>query len=604
MRLPGALRAIAIALAATARAAAAQDAGPTPSGEPKHIALIIGNTDYSPENKAKAPPGRLPRLPNACGDSQTIAAALVQVGWSEGEITQKCNLTTTEMLAQIRTFVQDVQDNPYSIAIFYFAGHGVQIDTKSFIFGVDAKPNFALARSQIASNNNAQLFFGSALEIYSDFVNAVGAINDGGFTVILDACRSDPVIKALGGGARNVTAPLARSKLLPGVLLALSTQDGDTAADSSSYASTIRRLIKRQTPIASILNRVATQVFNDTKLTGHPQIPTTSGGLVIPCFAGCSLDTDTPAPPVRTGDLLPLPAPRLIQASYSPPLMPQSKPQPQPQPQRVDFPVQSKRIQNETLYADPGYQKNQLVRGMRADVFWCEGGGNADAREAMARRYGDVLTNLARGSGGAIVSVRLRSLTTSANGLPIYRFLHNAIVADPLDSREAGVVSAVDHAGVAPLERLISQSTPNYVSVFICAANPRASRATVNWQASGDAEEALAANLIGRLNETLGQFHSDRKVDNNIPPPPADTEVRYFFADDRDVAFKLADSLQQALHHAVAAKLFADLPNAQKPGKLEVWIGTNELSRAAATAVDPGSPAIPSRNSVLLRQGT
>ena len=208
--------------------------------EPKHIALIIGNTEYSPVVPTVASAGRLPRLPHACDDAQTVAAALVKTGWDEADINQKCDLSMGDMLAQVRAFVQQVQDNPYSIAVFYFAGHGVQIDKKTYIFGVDAKPNFATVQKIIDRNSDAQLFYGSALDVYTDFINAAGSITDGGLTVILDACRSDPVIQALGGGPRKVTAPLARSRLLPGILLAVSTQDGDTAADNSAYAAAIK----------------------------------------------------------------------------------------------------------------------------------------------------------------------------------------------------------------------------------------------------------------------------------------------------------------------------------------------------------------------------
>lgn len=578
--------------------ATAQEDSSDLTREPKHIALIIGNTDYSPAVSNSALVGRLPRLPNACGDSQTVAAGLVQIGWDEADITQKCDQTTAQMLAEIRAFVQEVQDNPYSIAVFYFAGHGVQIDKKSFIFGIEAKPNFVGARRLIAQNSDAQLFYGSALEIYSDFVNAVGAITDGGFTVIIDACRSDPLIQALGGGPRNVTAPLAKSRLLPGVLLAVSTQDGDTAADNSAYAMALKALIRRQADIATILTRVANKVYNDTKLTAHPQIPTMSGGLVVPCFAGCVLgQTDIPPQPPARSSRIDIPAAfpierlRLLPASFQPL-------QDIPQVPAVVPRTNAKKIQNEALYTDPALSGPTQVRGSRIDVFWCEGGANASVREGMARHYGELLAALARDSKGAFVSVRLRSLSPNANGLPIYRFLRNSIVVDPTDPIESQVAQTKLRTGSIQFERLISHTTPNYVSLFICEADPRTAPAQVYWQAPGEPERALAIQLLQSFREDVGQFHSLRRVEI-VPVPPTSTEVRYYYPDDRDVAYRLADSLQAALRHEVKVKLFESISGRVLPGKLEVWIGTDELSRPASAAVEPGSIGMPSRNSVL-----
>lgn len=566
--------------------------------EPKHMALIIGNTAYSPTVPTAASAGRLPRLPHACGDAQTVAAALVKTGWDEADINQKCDMSMGDMLAQVRAFVQQVQDNPYSIAVFYFAGHGVQIDKKSYIFGVDAKPNFATAQKIIERNSDAQLFYGSALDVYTDFINAVGSITDGGLTVILDACRSDPVIQALGGGPRKVTAPLARSRLLPGILLAVSTQDGDTAADNSAYADAIKALIRPKEQISTILTRVANKVYNDTKLTGHPQIPTMSGGLIVPCFAGCAVkpsetleQPETHASTVPSMQIRQAGAARFIRAAYLSEATP-----------LASAPIgQAARAQTsaiESLYSDPALSGPSQVSGSRVDVFWCEGGANAESRKTLARRYGAMLADRARSSRGDLVSVRLRPLSINANGFAGYRFLHNSVVVDSGDRIERGVGQSVIAAGFAPIEQLSSLSTPNYSSVFVCQTDARTTPGRVYWQAPGEQEKKLAQSLIANLDEITGQFHSVDGIEIT-PNSPSDTEIRYYFPDDRDIAFRLADSLQRALKHEVPVKLFQSLAERTSPGVAEVWMGTGELSRPAETAVEPGTIRLPSRNNIL-----
>jgi hypothetical protein len=566
-----------------------------PGAEPMHIGLIIGNSKYAPGASAAAIDGSrgvLPALPNACGDAKTVAAGLVQIGWREEEFVQKCDLTTTEMLGEIRAFVDKIQENPYSIAVFYYAGHGIKIDKSSYIFGVDARPNLRVAKNQIARNNNARMFFGSALEVSADLVSAVGLITEGGFTVILDACRSDPLIEALSGGPRKVTAPISNSFLLPGVLVAVSTQDGETAADNGLYASKLRERMRPKIDAHAIFNRVNTDVFNATKLYSKPQIPTMSGGLVIPCLAGCNLAGEEAwggeqhsarDRPIQLAQLEPKHGRAAVQ-NDTPVEMPKSVSR-----------DSSSRIN--TLYSNPGLATLQQMRGVRVDVFYCEGGARASERENQARDYGISLAERAQNSNGEISSVRLRPLSAFSNGLPVYRFLDNAVVADRSDPAEAKIAKGLLQNDLTGFEQYYSSSTPNYVSVFFCETSPRETNAKVFWHAPAQSEQELAMRLIDGLESEKGQFLSSSKVEI-IADSPEKTEVRYYDPDDRDVAFRLADSLQRALKHEVTAKLLVMPKDKSSAGTLEVWIGKGELSLAPSD-VKPGSLLLPSRNNIL-----
>lgn len=578
--------------------------------EPKHIALVIGNTKYAAAPGA-ASSAVLPELPHACEDAETIEAALVGVGWDENDITRKCDLSTGDMIKEIRSFIQLVQDNPYSIAVFYYAGHGVQIDDRSYLFGVDARPNFETARRQIEHGATGQLFFNSALELYSDILNGVGNVTDGGFTVIIDACRSDPLIQSLGGRPRLVTTSLNKTTLVPTVLVAHSTQKGETAADNGAYANAIRAHARRGESLETILTRVNTTVFNATKLTSHPQVPTKSGGLILPCLAGCSLDTndalDT-APPRTTkisrfmgGVNLP----RFIRASFAqddaqptlPPVIPASGPTvrnentPPVRGRAATIPIQ-------TLYTDPALAEGKRVKGVRVDIFWCAGGTSEQAREALARLYGQRIVQLASSAKSGVLSVRLRPLSPNANDQVVYRFLRNSVVFDPADRAEAEVARAIARKGLGVVEELQSRTTPDYVSLFLCQTDTRTMNGVVYWQVPEDNQKPLATKLMDDLDETTGRFHSARQVEVITRSPP-ETQVRYYFPDDRDIAYRVADSLQWILKHEVSVRLLTNLSDKVQPGSVEAWIGINELSQPVTSSVQPGSITMPSRNTVL-----
>ena len=91
----------------------------------KRIACVIGNSDY------KSGP-----LKNPVNDASAIADLLRSVKF---EVLTGSNLRQSQMKMLINQFGQMISDG--SVALFYFAGHGMQVNGKNYLIPIDAKIN-------------------------------------------------------------------------------------------------------------------------------------------------------------------------------------------------------------------------------------------------------------------------------------------------------------------------------------------------------------------------------------------------------------------------------------------------------------------------------
>ena len=102
----------------------------------------------------------------------------------------------------------------YTVSLFYYAGHGVQVDGTNYLLPVDAQLEDELALRIEAVDVN---------EVVSQFNRFPNNIN----IVILDACRDDPFRTWIRSGANGFAAMPAPS----GTLIAFATAPGATASD-------------------------------------------------------------------------------------------------------------------------------------------------------------------------------------------------------------------------------------------------------------------------------------------------------------------------------------------------------------------------------------
>lgn len=161
-------------------------------------ALVIGNDSY---------PGN--SLQNARNDARAIDQALSHAGYSSTLILDADRATLS---SKIDSFVGML--HPGDTALFYYAGHGLQVDGENYIVPVD----FHLTT---ASDTRAQAYsLSSVLERFTSH----GATTQ---IVILDACRDNPFL-----GSRSTRGGWAGLGTSAGAFLAFGTSPGSTASDA------------------------------------------------------------------------------------------------------------------------------------------------------------------------------------------------------------------------------------------------------------------------------------------------------------------------------------------------------------------------------------
>ena len=87
------------------------------SAEYRKIALVIGNSLYHRNSK----------LNNTVNDADGMCDTLKSIGF---EVSKGLDLTHSQMQSYINNFVDNIQPN--DLALFYFAGHGIQWKVKIF----------------------------------------------------------------------------------------------------------------------------------------------------------------------------------------------------------------------------------------------------------------------------------------------------------------------------------------------------------------------------------------------------------------------------------------------------------------------------------------
>lgn len=205
----------------------------------KRLALVIGNSNYESNP-----------LPNPVNDARAITEVLERLGF---EVLEYENLDQSEMKRVIDEFGQKLQH--YDIGLFFYSGHGVQVNGENYLIPTDAHPR---------SEKEVEYECVNAGRILAEMETANNPTN----IMILDACRENPFEKSW---TRSLTSKgLAFMDAPTGSLIAYATAPGNVAYDdagqqNSPYTSALLKYI--ETPGISILEmfqHIRTQVIKDT----------------------------------------------------------------------------------------------------------------------------------------------------------------------------------------------------------------------------------------------------------------------------------------------------------------------------------------------------
>jgi small nuclear ribonucleoprotein (snRNP)-like protein len=203
----------------------------------QRIALVIGNSAYS-----SGP------LKNPVNDAADMAAMLKKLGFS---VTLQKNAGLQEMDEAIEAFGNRLKRG--GVGLFYYAGHGVQVNGVNYLLPIGAKINKEADVKYQAVDAN---------KILDEMATANNGLN----IVMLDACRDNPFARSF----RNVTRGLAIVSSAPsGTFISYSTSPGNIAWDGDGRNSpyTAALLEYMQAPgltISDVFINVRTKVKKET----------------------------------------------------------------------------------------------------------------------------------------------------------------------------------------------------------------------------------------------------------------------------------------------------------------------------------------------------
>ncbi len=220
------------------------------------VALVIGNSAYR----------NVPVLPNPANDASDMASKLRSLDF---DVIIGRDLDLAGVRAAIREF--NAKLDGADIALFYYAGHGLQVNGENYIAPVDAELLSYIDLEFEAVPMNMVL---SAMERQTH-VNLV----------FLDACRDNPLAinlaRSMGTRSFSIGRGLAKVGSGIGSLIAFATQPGNVALDgvgrnSPFTAALVRHLGKPGRDITRELIDVRRDVLD---ATDGRQVPWDSSSL-------------------------------------------------------------------------------------------------------------------------------------------------------------------------------------------------------------------------------------------------------------------------------------------------------------------------------------
>ena len=170
----------------------------------RRVALVIGNNDYQ----------NLPKLEKAVNDANSVAGELKKVGF---EVAAFNNISQKKMNQAINDFVQKIAGG--GVGVFFYAGHGVQIDSQNFLVPVDM--DSPRTDSDVADQAI------SVPRLQDKVADAKAKY----VLMVLDACRDNPLPKKAGRSI-GATRGLAMSNSPSGQTVLYSAGTNQQALDS------------------------------------------------------------------------------------------------------------------------------------------------------------------------------------------------------------------------------------------------------------------------------------------------------------------------------------------------------------------------------------
>ena len=209
----------------------------------KTIAFVIGNNDYFEGAQLKC----------AVNDASEIANIFCRLGY---DVRKELNIKSEDCSRILTDFEDQIKD--YDASIFYFAGHGFELEGENYLIPIDYQ-------IPPVNKHDANRFCLRLTEVLGILKTHSGKVN----IVIIDACRRT--------FDRGVASSFAQVQAPKGTLIAFSTSPNEGAKDGngqdghSVYTSALLQYIGRETlSVESLFKKVRKTVYNLTNGTQTP----------------------------------------------------------------------------------------------------------------------------------------------------------------------------------------------------------------------------------------------------------------------------------------------------------------------------------------------
>jgi len=223
-----------------------------PAAAEKRVALVVGNSAYVHANA----------LPNPANDAADMAKALAEVGF---DVILGLDLGKQAFDGKVRDFARALEKA--DVALFFYAGHGLQASGRNHLVPVDAK-------LQVERDLDFEA-------ILLDFVLKQMELDREGKTniVFLDACRDNPLARnlarSMGTRSAAIGQGLAQVQTGVGTFIAYSTQPGNVALDGEGRNSPFTEALARglrlpDRNLTAVMIEVRKEVL---AATGGKQVP-------------------------------------------------------------------------------------------------------------------------------------------------------------------------------------------------------------------------------------------------------------------------------------------------------------------------------------------
>ncbi len=212
------------------------------------VALVIGNAAY------KTAP-----LDNPVNDARAMAQELAALGFA---VVSRENLRVTQIPDALREFRNRLR--PGAVALFFYAGHGLQIKGVNYLPAVDAK---------VEGEDDVPLQSINVNQVLDLMEDSKTRLN----LVFLDACRNNPYARSF----RSAAGGLARISAPSGTLISFATRPGQVAFDGDGEhgvytENLLREMVRPNQPVEQVLKGVVSGV---KKASQGKQEPWMEGSL-------------------------------------------------------------------------------------------------------------------------------------------------------------------------------------------------------------------------------------------------------------------------------------------------------------------------------------